>query len=57
MAQMLTATRAKGLILNPIDGDWHRMRAADAQMLTSCPVISSDRFEERVRSFLSQFSN
>jgi hypothetical protein len=55
MAQMLTATRAKGLIVNPIDGDWRRMRAADAQILTSCPVISSDRFEERVRSFLSRF--
>jgi hypothetical protein len=55
MAQMLTATRAKGLIINPIDSDWRRMRAAEAQMLTSCPVISNDRFEERVRSFLSRF--
>jgi len=55
IAQMLTATRAKGLILNPIDGDWRRMRATDAHVLTSCPVISGDRFEERVRSFLSRF--
>jgi pimeloyl-ACP methyl ester carboxylesterase len=55
IAQMLTATRAKGLILNPIDGDWRRMQTAEAQMLTSCPVMSSDRFEERVRSFLSSF--
>jgi hypothetical protein len=55
MAQMLTSTHAKGLILNPIDGDWRRMRATDAQMLTSCPVISGDRFEDRVRSFLSRF--
>jgi pimeloyl-ACP methyl ester carboxylesterase len=53
IAQMLNSTRARGLILNPIDGDWRRMRAADANKLTSCPVISSDHFEERLRAFLS----
>ena len=52
---MLAAARAQGLIVNPTDGDWRRLPASEAQKLTACPVVSSDSFEDRVRSFLSRF--
>lgn len=53
--QLLALTRAKGLIVNPISGDWDRMTAADAQQFTLLPVVSSDAIEDRIRSFLSVF--
>jgi len=53
--QMLAATAAQCVIVNPIDGDWNRMAAEAAQKLVHCPVVSSDSYEGRVRSFLNSF--
>lgn len=53
--QMLAATGAQCLIVNPVDGDWRRMPAEAAQRLVRCPVVSSDGYEDRVRSFLKSF--
>ena len=47
--------RAQCLIVNPVDGDWRRMPAEAAQRLVRCPVVSSDGYEDRVRSFLNSF--
>jgi len=51
--QMLAATGARCLIVDPIDGDWNRMPQEAAQKLVRCPVVSADSYGDHVRSFLN----
>jgi pimeloyl-ACP methyl ester carboxylesterase len=50
--RMLAGSKAKGVIVSPIDGDWEVMPAATAEAVSPRPVISGAGVEERVRSFL-----
>lgn len=55
LPQVLAASKAKGLVVNPIDGDWNRMSAEAARKLLPRIVrtVSSDAPDDRIRRFLS----
>jgi dienelactone hydrolase len=55
ISQMLASASARCMIVNPVDGDWRSMPAGAAQKLVRCPVVSSDGYEDRIRSFLNSF--
>ena len=51
--QMLGATGVRGLLINPINGDWHRMSVDDAQKIAPGRVVVGDNFGTDVRAFLN----
>jgi dienelactone hydrolase len=50
LPQLLAATAARGIVVNPIDGDWKRMPAAQARQLISARhiVVTEDNPERAI---------
>ena len=55
LPQVLAAAKAKGLVVNPIDGDWNRMPIEEAKKLLPHGVrtVSSENPDDEIRRFLS----
>ncbi|HLJ14683.1 MAG TPA: prolyl oligopeptidase family serine peptidase [Bryobacteraceae bacterium] len=56
LPQLLAASAAPGLIVNPIDGDWNRMKEADARKLLAprLQVVSKTKPEADIGRFLTE---
>jgi hypothetical protein len=54
LPQLLASTRAIGLIVHPIDGDWNRMSETDARRLlpSRIRILSHDHPDKAVSEFL-----
>jgi dienelactone hydrolase len=55
LPQLLDSTSAKGVVVNPIDGDWNRLSAAEARKLlpSSLQIVSEESPQKEIERFLS----
>jgi dienelactone hydrolase len=54
LPELLASAQAKGIIVNPIDGDWNRMAASEARRVvpSKVQVVSEDQPDKAIARFL-----